>query len=78
MATSSIIFIVQLDCLEQKMEEGGNLINNTFLSKNKIYKEDFLMKKIVSLVLALSMVLSMFATAFAGTALKDVAETDTS
>ena len=34
------------------------------------------MKKIVSLVLALSMVLSMFATAFAGTALKDVAETD--
>ena len=32
------------------------------------------MKKIVSLVLALSMVLSMFTFAFAGTTLKDVAE----
>ena len=34
------------------------------------------MKRIVSLVLALSMVLSMFATAFAGTTLTDIVGTE--
>ena len=34
------------------------------------------MKRVLSLVLAISMVMSMFSFAFAGTALKDVVDTD--
>ena len=35
MATISIIFKIILDCLEQKMEEGGNLVEINFSFENK-------------------------------------------